>query len=74
MGSSLINEINLLKTNGIFQKGLIQLSQDSPLYILRGNYNNYNEFLSLKINFTLSIKGDPDEMLHNAAFHPGLLC
>ena len=31
-------------------------------------------FLSLKINFVLAYSADPDEMLHNAAFHLGFHC
>ena len=31
-------------------------------------------FLSLKIDFVLENSIEPDEMLHNAAFHLGLHC
>ena len=31
-------------------------------------------FLSLKIDFIFANRADPDEMLHNAAFHLGLHC
>ena len=31
-------------------------------------------FLSLKIGFIIANSADPDEMLHNAAFHLGLHC
>ena len=47
----------------------IQLSQDGPLYILRGH-----TFFSLKIDFVLPNSADPDEMPHYAAFHLGLHC
>ena len=32
------------------------------------------KLLSLKIDFVLANSADPDEMLHNAAFHLGLSC
>ena len=32
------------------------------------------KFFSLKIHFVLANNADPDEMLHNAAFHLGLHC
>ena len=35
---------------------------------------NYDVFLSLKIVFIFGISVNPDEMLHNAAFHQGLHC
>ena len=34
----------------------------------------FSIFLSLKIDFFLANRADPDEMLHNAAFHLGLHC
>ena len=38
------------------------------------NAATHNIFLSLKNVFTLAISADPDEMLHNAAFHLGFHC
>ena len=75
MGTSLIKEINLFRTNGIFQKGLIQFSRDSPLYIMIFLISKiYGIYFFEEIHFALSNSGDLDEMLHNAAFHLGLYC
>ena len=47
--------------------------QDGSLYILRfKNVPQTIVFLSLKIELVLANSADPDEMLHNAAFHLGL--
>ena len=37
-------------------------------------YNFKNSFLSEYIFFTLTNSVDPDEMLHDAAFHLGIRC
>ena len=37
-------------------------------------FPNYDILLSRMIDFTLTNSVDPDEMLHNAAFHLGLHC
>ena len=50
----------------------IQLYWDGPLYILR--VSKTITFLSLKIDFVLVSSADPDEMLHDAAFHQGPHC
>ena len=53
------------------------LSQDGPLYILRGHrlyFPEYIVFLSLEIDFVLENSADPDEMAHHAAFYQGLTC
>ena len=45
----------------------MQLSQDGPLYILRGNklkFQKHIVFLSLKIYFVLVNSADPNEMQH----------
>ena len=60
-----------------FPKSLILLCQDGALYILRGHRLKFPKnivFLSLKIDFVLANSADPDEMLHNVAFHQGLRC
>ena len=51
------------------------ISQDCPMCILRGHTLYFPKiFISLKIDFVLTNSADPDEMLHNAAFHLGLHC
>ena len=47
------------------------------MYILRGHRLHFPKnivFLSLKMEFALGNGVDPDEMMHNAAFHLGLHC
>ena len=39
-----------------------------------GKYLNYDVLVSLKIVFISANSVDPDERLHNAAFHLGLHC
>ena len=77
MPSCDLGPINPFKTNGIFHKVLIQLSQDGPLYILRGLHVIISKniiFLSLKIDFVIANSADPDEMQPYAVFHLGLHC
>ena len=60
-----------------FSISLIQLSQDGPLYILRGCRLYFPKniiFLSQKTDFVLANNVDPDEMQSFAAFHLGLHC
>ena len=53
---------------------LIQLSQDGPLYIMRGHRIYFPKILYyLSIDFVLANSADPDEMLHYSAFHLGFL-
>ena len=55
-----------------FPLRLIQLSQDGPLYILRGNRLSFTQniiFLSLKIDFVLANSADPGEMSPYVEFH-----
>ena len=55
----------------------MQLSQDGPLYILRGDrllFPKTIAFLSLKIDVAVTSSADPDEKLRYAAFHLGLHC
>ena len=52
-----------------------ETGEDSPLYIPRGHrlwFPKQIIFLLLKIDFVLANSADPDEMLHNAAFHLGV--
>ena len=51
--------------------------RDGPLYILRRHRLQFPKqivFLSMKFDFVLANSEDLDKMLHNAAFHLGLLC
>ena len=60
-----------------FSIKVVQLSQDDPLYILRGHRLRFPKtivFLSLNINFVIANSADLDEMPHYAAFHLGLHC
>ena len=55
----------------------VHLGQDGPLYIIKGSQvivSKYNAFLSQRVDFVLANSAEPDEMLHYAAFHLGLLC
>ena len=58
-----------------FQQSLIQLSQDGPLYILRGHklYFPQKYYISFSEDqFYLNNSADPKEMLHYVAFYLGL--
>ena len=60
-----------------FSISLIQLSQDSALYILRGHIINFQPnivFLSLKVDIVPANIADFDEMPHYAVFYQGHYC
>ena len=55
---------------------LVQLSQDGPLYILRGQDIMFKHiaFISLNIKFDPTNSVDTDEIPHGVAFYLGLHC